>query len=361
MPRKKLTSVTLEKLPPPSKGQVDYFDSAYPALALRITAKGVRSWTCFGRVHGRLKRATLGRYPGMTLAEARREASATAESMRQGVNPAAAKRAAARAGDRDSFEAVAAQWLQRDQAQNRSHGEVKRVIERDVLPEWEGRRITTIARRDVIDLIDGIADRGALTYARRVLAHLHRLFAWAVGRDIIENNPAANVPRPGEITRRTRVLTDLELALVWRAASSLGWPFGPLFLLLILTGARREEIGALQWPEIDVDTIRLEGDRTKNGNPHAIPLVPQAMEIIDGLPRIAGSPFVFTTTGKTAVSGWSKAKATLDNEVAVAQRRSGTAVLEAARPAARHADRNEQARRAAAHRRTGDQSHQDRS
>lgn len=316
MPRLKLTTVTLERLRPPATGQVDYFDTAYPALALRITAKGVRSWTYFGRVHGKLKRATLGRYPGMTLAEARRAASATAESMQQGVDPAAAKRAA-RNQDRDSFEAVAEQWLQRDQAHNRSCREVKRAIGRDVLPVWEGRRIATIVRRDVIDLVDGIADRGALTYARRVQAHLHRLFGWAVGRDIIASNPVAHLPKPGEVVKRDRVLTDAELALVWRAACTIEWPFGPLFLLLILTGARREEIGALRWSEVpDGDTIRLEGHRTKNGKLHLIALAPQAATIVKQLRRVAGSEFVFTTTGGTAVSGWSKAKSALDAAVA---------------------------------------------
>ena len=93
------------------------------------------------------------------------------------------------------------------------------------------------------------------------------------------------------------------------------WPFGPLFRLLILTGARREEIGALRWSEIKKDRIELDGSRTKNGQPHTIPLSILAAALIKKLPRLGKSEYVFTTTGETPVSGWSKAKASLDEAV----------------------------------------------
>ena len=88
--------------------------------------------------------------------------------------------------------------------------------------------------------------------------------------------------------------------------SEIGWPFGAAVQLLILTGARRSEIDHLRWSEIDGDTIRLKGERTKNGEPHTIPLSKPALEILAKLPRIAGSDLVFTTNGKTPISGWSK-------------------------------------------------------
>jgi integrase len=95
-----------------------------------------------------------------------------------------------------------------------------------------------------------------------------------------------------------------------------GWPFGPLFRLLILTAARREEIGALRWSEIVGDEIRLTGARTKNGEPHVIPLSTTAIELLRSLHRVGDSDFVFTTTGKTQVAGWSKAKGHLDQAAA---------------------------------------------
>src|SRR5262245_20786946 len=242
--RHKLTDAMIRRLKVPAVGQVEYFDAGYPALALRVTANGVRSWTYFGRVHGKLKRATLGRYPGMTLAEARRKAGAVAGRMRQGVGPAAAQRGE-REAVRDYFQAVLAEWLRRDQADNRSHAEVRRLMEREVLPAWRGRRVSTITRRDVLDRIDAVVDRGSPVMARRLHAHLHRLFRWSVGRGIIIASPMEGMDKPGEEVKRERKLDDAELIAVWKATEQIGWPFGPNVRLLILTGARREEIGGL--------------------------------------------------------------------------------------------------------------------
>src|SRR4029450_12417664 len=91
-----------------------------------------------------------------------------------------------------------------------------------------------------------IADPGATTMARRVMAYVHRLFRWAKSRDLIEANPAADLPKPGRETARDRVLTDSELVAVWNAAVELGWPSGDAVRLLILTGARRAEISELK-------------------------------------------------------------------------------------------------------------------
>lgn len=97
-----------------------------------------------------------------------------------------------------------------------------------------------------------------------------------------------------------RVLTDDELVKVWRAGAG---PFGTVTRMLILTGARREEITQLRWSEVTGNTIRLEGDRTKTGTPYIIPLSAAALALLDGLPRIAGSDFVFTRSGEKPISG----------------------------------------------------------
>jgi integrase len=117
--------------------------------------------------------------------------------------------------------------------------------------------------------------------ARRVQAHLHRFFRWSVGRGYIAANPMADMEKVGTAVERDRVLTDAELAVVWNAVawdpvSKAGWPFAPAIRLLILTGARREEMAALRWAEIVGDRIELAGARTKNEEPHHIPLVHSA-------------------------------------------------------------------------------------
>src|SRR5262249_30163959 len=149
----------------------------------------------------------------------------------------------------DLFRNVVADWLNRDQAKNRSHDEVKRVLEREALPKWANRRIAEISRREIAELIDGVADRGAVTTARRCYAYLHRLFRWAVGRGIIELSPMAYLPKPGAEVKRKRVLNDEEVRVAWAAAQQIAWPMGSAIQLLILTCARREEIAALEWAE----------------------------------------------------------------------------------------------------------------
>jgi len=307
MPSRNLTAAGIERIKPPRQGQCDYFDRGYPGLVMRVSYGGSRTWSYVFRLHGKLRRQTLGRWPGMSLAEARDKWRDAHKLVSQGESPMRRRPVAA-----DSFAAVTVEWLKRDQAGNRTVADVKRVIERNAIPEWRDRLIGTIARRDVIELLDAVADRGAPITARRLHAYLHRLFRWSVGRGIIEANPMADLPKPGAEVKRDRVLTDAELAAVWKATEQLGWPFGPAIKLLILTGARRAEIGALRWSEIHGAEIRLEGFRTKNNEPHTIPLAAAAVEIIESLPRIGDGDIVFTVTGKTSISGWSKVKATLD-------------------------------------------------
>src|SRR5262249_29668905 len=111
--------------------------------------------------------------------------------------------------------------------------------------------IAAITRRQLAKLIDDIADRGAPTLARRCHAHLHRMLRWSVGRGIIETSPMVYLPKPGSEVKRKRVLSDVEIKLVWHAAREIGWPFGYAVKLLLLTCARRDEIGRLQWHEIE--------------------------------------------------------------------------------------------------------------
>jgi integrase len=196
----------------------------------------------------------------------------------------------------------------------RSCAEVKRLFERDVLPQWKGRKIGDITRHDCLLLIDSIADRGAATMARRLHAHLHRFFRWSVGRGVIAINPIADAPKLGAENPRDRVLTDDELKAVWQGANEIGWPFGPIAQLLMLTGMRREEIGGLRWDEIEFERseIRLSGNRTKTNQSHVIPMSTQVIEVVLKAPRLLDCPFVFSTNSKNPVSGWAKAKARLD-------------------------------------------------
>ena len=311
MARRHLTAAAVSRIKrPPKHKQADHFDKGYPGLALRVSYGGSRSWVYFYRWEGKLRRMTLGSWPDMKLDGARDAWRDARKRLSKGEEPASSSAITSS----DLFRDVLADWLKRDQASNRSHDEVKRVLDKEALPKWGQRRIAEINRRQVVELIDTIADRGTVILARRCHAYLHRLFRWSVGRGIIETSPMAYLPKPGEEVKRKRVLADDELRLAWIAAKKIGWPMGSAIQLLILTGARRDEIGALEWQEIDESRkeIRLAGERTKNGEEHIIPLSNAAKKLIDALPRVECSKFVFTTTGETPISGWSRAKVNID-------------------------------------------------
>jgi integrase len=307
MPKKTLTAASVERMKAPKSGQVEYFDQGYPGLSLRVSYGGRKAWSLFYRLNGKLSRVSLGIYPSTSLAEAREAWRETRKQVAAGIDPSQAKGAARLS---TGFSEVVREWLVRDQAGNKSAAAIARLMETTFIPLWGTRPITEITRRDVRDVIDGIADRGTVIRARRIHAALHRLFAWAVSRDIITANPMTGLGKPGSETSRDRVLSDDELRQVWKAAENLGYPFGPAHQLLVLTGARREEIGQLRWSEIENDTIRLEGSRTKNGAPHDIPLSAPATALLYSLPRIG--EFVFAIDENRPVSAWSKAKAKLD-------------------------------------------------
>jgi integrase len=314
LPRRALTAASVDRLKPPAKGQVEHFDTGFPGLALRLSYGGGKSWVYFYRRGGRQRRLTFGTYPALSLAEAREAWRQAKADLEAGRDPIQVRKRDKPAHD---FAAVAEEWLKRDQAKNRTAPEARRIIEKYVLPTWVSLRVDAIGRREVLDLTDSIADRGTPIMARRVHGRLHRFFSWCVGRGIITSNPMAGLPKPGTETKRDRVLNDDELLAVWLGAEELGWPFGTAIHLLIVTGARREEIGRLRWSEIEglatpSPAIKLKGERTKNGEPHDIPLSTPAVALLQEARRVGSSDFVFTTNARTPISGWSDAKVKMD-------------------------------------------------
>jgi integrase len=164
-------------------------------------------------------------------------------------------------------------------------------------------------------MLDEIVDRGAPAGANRYLADVRSFCNWSVQRGLIEVSPCVGIKPPSPSKSRDRILSDDELLAVWKAAEALGYPFGPLVQLLILTGQRRDEVAHMCWSEIDLDvhgTWTLPRERSKNNQAHILPLSDAAVAILEKMPRFAGSDLVFTTTGRTTVSGFSKTKARLD-------------------------------------------------
>ena len=317
MPTRKITDLFVMRVKPPTTGRDAYFDASFPGLALRITCKGGKSWALFYRMKGRLRCLTIGSYPAVTPALARREAQAALERVREGTDPGELKRARRemRGPDVETFGEVALDYLERHVRTNNrlsTFKEAKRDLERDALRKWRNRPIGGITRRDVIDLIEGIADRGAGVQANRTLTRLGALFRWAVERDRIATSPADRVSAITKEQTRDRVLTDAELRWFLRGCDEIGWPFGPLAKLLLLTAQRRDEVAGMKWSELDLvaATWTIPRDRAKNDREHEVHLSGLALATLNALPR--QGDLVFSTTLKTQVSGFSKSKRRLD-------------------------------------------------
>ena len=338
MPTVKLTDAAVQRLKAPPGGRVDYFDAAYPGLALRVTGAvdqrpERRTWTLFYRFGGKQRRLTFEPgYPALGLAEARDTANKAKLAIQAGVDPGAAKAEAKAEAARapDTIANVVEVFIRRDlegkKRAPRYIAETRRIFDNHVLPRWADRAIATITRRDVIELLDAVMDSGSVRkdddgkrklpggpiIANRVLAAIRAMFNWALRRGIIESTPAALVERPGEETRRDRTLKAEEIRVLWPRFATLEYPFGPFFEMALATGQRREEVARMRWVDIDIGAQLwiLPAEATKAARGHAVPLSPLALTLLEGLPKLG--TYVFTTTRDRPISGFSKAKARLD-------------------------------------------------
>jgi len=326
----------------PSAGRVDFFDSIVPGLAVRITPAGHRSFVLVARFPSRPKNPTrraLGEYGALTLDAARDKARAWLELIGKGIDPKvqeARKRAEERRKVVTTFGAIVEAYLDRNE-QLAKHGEAKRVLQAE-FKDWRERPAADITTEEVADAIRAIVKRNAPYQAFNVLGHLRRVYSWAIGTHefgLTASPVAALKPKSliGPRKPRTRILSDDELRRIWDAcagetalpedgkrvradinAATMGYPYGPLVRLLILTGQREREVADAVWAEFDLDARiwTIPSERMKGGRTHEVPLAPDALALIKSLPRFSGPHLFSTTGGAKPVNGFSKAKARLD-------------------------------------------------
>lgn len=263
--------------------RVEIPDAVLPGLYLVVQPTGTKSWAVRYRIGPHTRKLTLaGRYPVVTLAKARETARAALESVSAGKDPAAAKRAGLPANE--TLAAYIALYREKHVSTVRAGTAVNinRELER-MQDEWPGRSLRSISKKDVVAVIDKAMKRGpsAGVTAWKVAK---AFFAWCEAREDDFASPARSIRKPAKEKSRDRVLDDNELKLTWDAAEAEGGPAGALVKLLMLTGARRNEITELARDEIRAEAIDLPGERTKNGMPHSIPLTPMTRRVLETLP-----------------------------------------------------------------------------
>ena len=286
----------------PAPGRREIPDAIMRGLYLIVQPTGRKVWAVRYRLGGKSAKHTVGPYPAFSLKQARDSAAAVLRSVAEGRAPRQ-RGAGAVAQAVDQFLTRHGKRYRRN-----SLAQATRRLQRYVVENWGVRNLDSITRADVRAMLDSIE---APIEANRVYSIVRKFFTWAVENDLIANTPVFGLRAPNPETSRDRILTDLELKAVWRAAEKIGYPFGVSVQLLILTGQRRGEVGNLQWSEIVGDMWIIPRERAKNGRRHEVPLSRQAMAIIKGLPRL-GDSYVITLDGQKPRNNWKKDKDRLD-------------------------------------------------
>jgi integrase len=327
---KALTAQSIERTKPDPAKRREIPDGLLVGLYFVIQPSGARSWAVRYRYGGKPRKLTLGGYPALELGKARERARQALEAVAAGRDPGTEKieanrRAREEPSDHDLVSSQLDRFYERHVKPNntaRTAAEVMRALDKDVRSAWGERSVQDITRRDVIELLDSIVDRGKPIAANRALAYLRRFFNWLIERSVLETSPCDRVKAPASEQDRDRVLTDGELRWLWKATERLSYPFGPFVRLLLLTGQRRDEVAKARYREFPHPALwQIPKERTKNGIAHDVPLSTAAQEVIAALPRIAGrSGYLFTTSGETAISGYSNAKERLDRFMLIVAR-----------------------------------------
>ncbi|MBB5696107.1 tyrosine-type recombinase/integrase [Muricoccus pecuniae] len=301
---------------PAGKAEVFFWDDALPGFGVRAYASGRRLWIAQYRDGaGRTRRATLGDLRTVELDEARTAARQLLSKVELGADPQAERRAARKAV---RVSALVEAYLTDAEGRLRlgTFEGVKRHLRVHAKPLHHAAA-SQLGRAEIVRVVSAVAKGSGPVAANRFRAALSAMWTWGLTTGFLDGreNPVALVPKPAAETPRERVLTDAELALVWHATEGVH-DYGRVVRLLLLTGARREEVGGLAWGEIEGGVWMLPRARSKNGLPHEVPLGPLAMAQLPE--KREGRDLVFGT-GEGGFSGWSKCKAAMDVRIAAAR------------------------------------------
>jgi integrase len=316
-----LTKDRIAKLECPA-GKKDklFSDDEQPGLYIRVTSAGSKTFLCQYTFAGSKRRIPLG---AQTLAKARSAAAAIMGTVALGRDPAADRKATTLAAKEKAKVDALTLGLLIDK------WEAGHLVDRRPGYAAEATRALRFAFKNHLKspaaaltpkaakaILNDIADAGRKATARLTGAYGRACYGWAIGKDLLTENPFAGV-KLAAVASRDHVLTDAELRAIWQATAKPG-SFNAIVRTLTLTGQRRDEVADMAWSELsdDLSTWTIPASRAKNGVDSIVPLAPQARAILEAAPRYEKNPLVFPGE-RGAFSGWSKAKARLDRDCGV--------------------------------------------
>jgi integrase len=338
-----LTDAQIRKTVLPKDGRCALGDGRVPGLMLRMTGKGAKTWSLLFRVRGeggkspnglprrgQQYRMSIGHYPHVSLADARRLATEILNKADAGENPLRG----ARAETAITINDLIARYCTEGTKGLRKAEAIEQVLKVHLAPRWGKRLATSIEQDDARVLLrevlqpDAKTRRGGPGASAAVRTYGSRMFNWAREESILKANPFERVKAIVRIAARERILSAQELKALWQATGKMAYPYGPMYRLLILTGQRLREIASARWSWIDAESRTLEVPAAffKGGRPHIVPLCDEAWSILQSLPRWTKGDFIFTTTsGLRPVNGFSKGKELLDRGLVAELKAAGVA------------------------------------
>jgi len=315
MLRQPLTDLAIRKLSLDAGERVELWDATLPGFGVRVSSAGTKSFVLLYRLRGQSRRMTVGRHPIMSLAEARAMAREVLGKVAHGIDPQQEKD---EAKSSLQFADVVGQFIGKHcEPNNRANTkrETERILRTVFEARWGRRDIRDIAKADVLVVLDLYVDDGKASSANHALAAIRKFFNWCVERGLLDVSPTMAIKRPAKLDARSRVLDDRELRAIWLSAETMGYPFGRLVQLLLLTGQRRNEVVSMAWPQLDVEerTWTLPAALTKNNRAHVVPITDAALSVMQSIPRFTdGLLFASRSNSERSFSGFSKSKRQFD-------------------------------------------------
>jgi integrase len=313
----KLDAKTVAALDLGDKRDMIVFDDALAGFGFRLRAgaggKVLRSWVVQYKRAGATRRLLLGSANVLGAEQARTMAKKALGRVANDEDPQA-ERAERRDKDRVSLRAMIDEYLLHKQGQvgERQIIEIRRYLSTGpYLKPLHAMPVDKVGKRDIASRLVVVTREHSATVASRTRAALSAFFVWATQSGIAEANPVIGTLAPKEGAARDRVLSDVELASIWRACND--DEYGRIVKLLILLGSRRGEVGGMCWSEIDLDraTWTLPAKRSKNGRKHELPLMPMALDIINAVPRMVSRDQLFGARA-AGFTSWGRNKPALD-------------------------------------------------
>lgn len=329
---KLITKSTVDDEPAPPKGiRKMIWDTEVRGFGVRLTPSGTKTYLLRYRMGGRdtpVRTMTIGQHGSpWNPKTARKRAIELLTLVRSGRDPVAEREAERMDAKADEaarnermFDVMVEVWFKKHVERDglRSKKDIRGVVDRDLKPAFAGKTIDEITKKDVTEALDEIGERSG-SAANKAHKWVRQMFNWLKKRGDIGASPVDDLPRPFPEGSRTRVLSLLEIVVLWVALDALDEPFRSFYRFLILLGQRLREASNAPWSEFDLEAGDwfLPKARTKADRDHIVPMSEQAIELLEDLHPDADKRKgpVFTTDGKVGIAGFSKLKEALDQEI----------------------------------------------